>query len=476
MAIQNKAKKKSIKRILIPVIIFVLLAGAGTVYYFWRQTQTVAAQTTTPEYNTATVRLGTLEISADGSGALTPGSEANLSFPVAGKLKSVNVGVGDMVEAGQVLAELADTSTLQTSIIETELNLKLAQQTLDNLTTYAASNLAAARQTFADAEQSYYDALYSVVDQGDKRCEEQTIETYYEDWLTAQNHYNAVVAEGSESDNRYYTYTIVPAEEDMDEAYAAYTYCLGYSDYEIQTSHDDLTIAQSTMETARTSLDALIANNGVDPTDQIEAQLAVAKAELALQEAKDNLAGAVMTAPFAGTVLTVNGSTGDTVDTGTFITIIDLAHPKVDFSADETDLALINVGEATEVTFDALPDLLFKGTVISMNPSLYSTGGYQVLSGVIQLELDDSNKDARLLDGLNASVLIINGRAENVLRVPVEALVDLGDGSYGVMLVGTSGKPRLTVVEIGLMDETYVEIKSGLKQGDVVTTGAVETN
>ena len=38
------------------------------------------------------------------------------------------------------------------------------------------------------------------------------------------------------------------------------------------------------------------------------------------------------------------------------------------------------------------------------------------------------------------------------------------------------GKPRLSVVEIGLMDETYVEIKSGVKQGDVVTTGAVETN
>jgi HlyD family secretion protein len=99
-----------------------------------------------------------------------------------------------------------------------------------------------------------------------------------------------------------------------------------------------------------------------------------------------------------------------------------------------------------------------------------------VLSGVIQLELDDTNQDARLLDGLNASVLIINGRAENVLLVPVEALVDLGDGSYGVMVVGMDGKPRLSVVEIGLMDETYVEIKSGVKQGDVVTTGAVETN
>jgi HlyD family secretion protein len=476
MAIPGKAKKKSVKKILIPIMIVVLLAGAGVVYYFWKQAQTFSAQTTEPEYNTATVRTGTLEISADGSGSLTPGQEVSLSFPVAGKLKAVNVAVGDLVEEGQVLAELADTTSLQTSITEAELTLKLAQKSLDNLTTNAASNLATARQTFADAEQAYYDALYSVVDKSDKRCEDQTIETYYDEWLAAQTHYNSVVAEGSESDNRYYTYTIVPAKETMDKAYAAYTTCLGYTDYEIQTSHDDLTIAQSTMEAARNSLDALTANNGIDPTDQIEAQLAVARAELALQEAKDNLAGAVMTAPFTGTVLTVNGSTGETVDTGAFITIIDLAHPKVDFSADETDLALINVGEATEVTFDALPDLLFRGTVISLNPSLYSTGGYQVLSGVIQLELDDTNQDARLLDGLNASVLIINGRAENVLLVPVEALVDLGDGSYGVMVVGMDGKPRLSVVEIGLMDETYVEIKSGVKQGDVVTTGAVETN
>jgi hypothetical protein len=38
-----------------------------------------------------------------------------------------------------------------------------------------------------------------------------------------------------------------------------------------------------------------------------------------------------------------------------------------------------------------------------------------------------------------------------------------------------NGQPRLKVVEVGLMDYTYAEIKSGLSEGDVVTTGIVET-
>ncbi len=476
MTVQNKPRKKSVKKIVIPVIIVLLLAGGAVGYYFYRQTTTASAATTAPDYNTATVRVGTLEISADGSGTLTPGKTVNLSFPVSGKLAEVNVKMGDVIEQGQVLAKLADITSLQAAVDSANLTLKLAQQALDTLSGDAASSLATARQELADAQQAYYDAKNAVVTKNQTRCEEATIQAYYDTYLAAKHNYEEAVANGSESDYRYYTYTVKPLKTTMDSDYAAYTKCLGYTDYEIQTTHDDLTIAEGTLKTAQSKVDALVANNGIDPTAYAQDQLAVVQAQLALETAKTNLEGAVMTAPISGTVLSVGGETGDMVGTSTFISIIDLAHPLVNFSADESDLALVDVGKSAEVTFDALPDLVFKGTVISMSPSLNSTQGYNVLTGVIQLTLDDTNKDARLLDGLSASVTIISGKAENAVLVPVEALRDLGDGSYGVMVMGSDGKPRLTVVEVGLMDATYAEIKSGLKQGDVVTTGAVETN
>lgn len=95
--------------------------------------------------------------------------------------------------------------------------------------------------------------------------------------------------------------------------------------------------------------------------------------------------------------------------------------------------------------------------------------------GSLELDLADTQSGTRFFEGLSASVEIIGGQAENVLLVPVEAVRDLGDGAYGVFVVQSDGSLRLRPVEVGLMDATYVEIKSGLDLGDTVTTGLAET-
>jgi multidrug efflux pump subunit AcrA (membrane-fusion protein) len=70
---------------------------------------------------------------------------------------------------------------------------------------------------------------------------------------------------------------------------------------------------------------------------------------------------------------------------------------------------------------------------------------------------------------------LVQASAENVLLIPVQALHDLGDGTYSVFVVGSDGQPKMRVVEIGLQDAASVEIKSGLNAGDVVSTGTVQT-
>jgi multidrug efflux pump subunit AcrA (membrane-fusion protein) len=75
--------------------------------------------------------------------------------------------------------------------------------------------------------------------------------------------------------------------------------------------------------------------------------------------------------------------------------------------------------------------------------------------------------------GLNATVDIIAGRAENAVLVPIEALRELDPGEYAVFVV-ENGEPKLRVVQVGLMDITLAEIISGLEAGEVVSTGIVQ--
>ena len=141
---------------------------------------------------------------------------------------------------------------------------------------------------------------------------------------------------------------------------------------------------------------------------------------------------------------------------------------------DEFDLDSIVVGYEADVTFDAFADQVFKGTVTYVSPELVSSGNVKYVYGLVSLDMSSYAKPFNLPLGMNATVEVIGGRAEGVLLVPVEALKTIDEGQYGVFVM-ENGVPKLKVVEVGLMDFTSAEIKSGLNLGDEVTTGIVET-
>jgi multidrug efflux pump subunit AcrA (membrane-fusion protein) len=86
----------------------------------------------------------------------------------------------------------------------------------------------------------------------------------------------------------------------------------------------------------------------------------------------------------------------------------------------------------------------------------------------------DNTIPYELPSGSSASVDVIGGRAKNAVLVPVEALHQIGENKY-TLFVMENGKLRLRVVQVGLQDLTKAEITSGLKTGEIVTTGVVET-
>lgn len=468
----NKKRLKIRKPILIALVTAVVLAGAGLGYTFWKQSSQQAVSTEGPGYYTTQVRRGDLTLSATGSGTLVAGKTANLAFPISGKVETLNVQVGDLVSEGQELAKLQDTSSLQAGLKSAELELKAAKTALEELNNDKGSALANAQIALADAKKALEDARAGKIVAGMERCDHATTTAYYDVYTRAKDQLDALGDGGGSQD--YYLNVILPAKNRVSQAYTTYTYCAGFTDYEIESSQATLTLAEAAVKKAEETLKTLQENGGLDPDSLAEAENKVANAQAAYDEASRNLENATLTAPFDGTVQSVAGLAGDEVDTDTFISIVDLLHPRIQFAVDETDMDKVVTGNMAQVVFDAYPDNVFTGTVTQVNPALTEVSGYQVLQGVIELDLSDVPASYRFLNGMNATVEITGGESKGALLVPVESVHDLGDGQYAVFVL-SSGKLRLQVVEVGLMDATYVEIKSGLSLGDVVSTGALET-
>jgi HlyD family secretion protein len=214
--------------------------------------------------------------------------------------------------------------------------------------------------------------------------------------------------------------------------------------------------------------------NYPDPLDVAVAEAKVTSAEAALADAQETQLIVDLVAPIGGTVLNINGTVGEDVGTSAIITIADLAQPMLQVYLDETDFDKAIVGYVAEVTFDAYPDDLFTGQVVQVDPSLSNSLGASLVVLLVQLDPLELDQPQRLPLGMSATVDIIAGRATNAVLVPVEAVRDLGDGTYAVFVMENE-QPVLRVVTIGITDLTYIEITSGLSAGETVTTGIVET-
>ena len=471
----GKAKiSKQLKKWILPAAAIVVVAAGVGGYLIWKQANTAQAASGST-LNTALVRTGDLTLSASGSGTLVAGQQADLSFPIAGEVGAVHVRVGDSVTKGQVLAELADTSALEANLAAADLNLKLAQKTLDDLSLNAPVALAEAQVALVTAQENYVDAQNSLKKEGYTRCDSDTTAAYKERYEFLKSRQDEIEKGWNGTDSEYYLNRIVPAKTETAKALANYVYCQGYNESEIVDSQAVLTAAEVALKKAQATLETLQANDGIDPIELAKANNARAEAQVAYNKAADDLANASLTAPFDGTVLSVAGEAGKTANTGVFISLIDLSHPKVNFSIDESDMDKAAVGNAVNVVFDALPDDIFTGQVIEVTPSLISTGGYQVLTGVIQIELSDAQSADKLIEGLNASVEIVAAEAKNAVLVPLDALRDLGDGTYSVFVADALGALKMRVVTIGIQDDYYAQVLTGLEGGETVSTGLVET-
>lgn len=473
-------KRMSRKGILITVSAIIILAGGGFAY---SQLQSVDEDTaTTPEMQTYKVRRGDLTIVASGTGTLISENAIQLGFGTSGEIAELFVSLGDEVAAGDVLAIQDDRHQLAANITAAELVILEAQDALDSLYENADLVEAKAKLALAEAEETRDNAEYIwQVNQAGQRASEATM-------IIAEA--NLVIAQSNleRSQDKLNNYSSAPAN-DPNKAHAQISYAnamnqvstalrnlnwyTGHPDEIEQSMLDaELAIAEANFIAAQHSFDHV--QDGPPTEDIQKAELTLANAQTQLQTAQEIHDLSTMRAPFTGTILEITAAAGESV-TKDFITLADLSQPALVVYLDETDMNLIGVDYEIEVIFDAFPDDVFTGSILRVNPALFSSGNTKMVQAFAELTPSDSFDYATLLLGLNAAVEVIAGQAENAILVPYEALRDLGEGEYAVFVVDDDGELKMRMVEVGIMDYLSVEIVAGLEAGEIVSTGIVET-
>ena len=195
--------------------------------------------------------------------------------------------------------------------------------------------------------------------------------------------------------------------------------------------------------------------------DEAENNFKVAEASLQLAQAK--LAKTDIKAPFSGIIGLRSVSVGDYVKEGADLVNLEAIDPlKVDFRVPETYLRQIQVGQALQLTLDALPGKIYNGKVVAVNP-LIDTAGRSV---VIRAQV--GNQDTTLRPGMFARVRLITKESADAMVLPEQALVPQGSEQYVFKV--QDGKAARVKIETGQRRDSKVEVLSGLAPGDLVVT------
>jgi membrane fusion protein (multidrug efflux system) len=195
--------------------------------------------------------------------------------------------------------------------------------------------------------------------------------------------------------------------------------------------------------------------------DEAENNLKVAEASVQLAEAK--LAKTDIRAPFSGIIGLRSVSVGDYVKEGADLVNLESIDPlKVDFRVPETYMRQVQVGQALEVTLDALPGKTFDGKVIAVNPLIDAAGRSVVIRAQVR------NQDTTLRPGMFTRVRLLTREHTDALVLPEQALVPQGTEQFVFKVV--NGKVARVKIETGQRRDSKVEVLSGLSLGDTVVT------
>ena len=167
-----------------------------------------------------------------------------------------------------------------------------------------------------------------------------------------------------------------------------------------------------------------------------------------------------------GLVSSVNIAEGDTINTNmTLASIMDSSEVYVSVAVAEEDISSLSVGQEAAVTFSAYENAEISGEIdtIAVEPSRSSGSvSYEVTVKVTPSE------NITVYEGMTCDVTFLQKQVSDVIYVNIQAVKYIGNGKSAVLVYDSRGNVTEKEVVTGFTDGRYVEIISGLEQGDVV--------
>lgn len=202
--------------------------------------------------------------------------------------------------------------------------------------------------------------------------------------------------------------------------------------------------------------------------DLARVQAQADQARAALQAANTLLNETDIRAPRAGTVYSLPVRQGQFVNVGDLIVAVaDLRQVQARAFVDEPDIGRLHSGQQVEVTWDAIPGRVWRGTLTRVPTNVTTRGTRNV--GEITCAVD--NSDGKLLPNVNVSVLVVTARDENALTVPREAIHQDEAGAFVYEVV--NDRLKRTSIQPGISNLTRTEAVKGLSDNAVVALGTL---
>jgi multidrug efflux pump subunit AcrA (membrane-fusion protein) len=472
--IQPRRRRWRLLWIVLSVLLVLLLAGSGLVY--WLDTRTPAIQ-----YTQATATIDNMSTKISATGPVQANAQYNVSFATAGQISEIDAQVGQQVKQGQLLAKLTvDMSTLQDAVNQAKLGVTSAQDSLN--AAYTSLNNA---QTSANNQYNQNAAALTVA-----QDQEQT------DITTCQTEKNPPANCQQVAQDKY-----AQTKSQLDASNASAQNQVSNAQNQIVSAQDALNKANDTLQTAQNNLNS--ANTS-----------------------------STLNAPADGTIVSINGAVNQTVNssgnvpatsgtTQPFIVLMDLGKLSIAAQVNEVDIGNVQNGQPAQFTVAAYPNVTFRANVSAINIIGQTTSN--IVNYPVTLAVDpNSLQNTRLYPGMTATASITTAQRIGALLLPVSALsypaialqngeisrsaftslggntrTSQGNGSSssgsasggsasGGNTSGTSnqhlvlqlrnGKLTPVIITTGLNNGQYVEVLSGLKEGDQVVVGQTGGN
>ena len=437
----------------------------------------------------STEKKGELQVTVYGSGSLDPASTKDVYNEAEGTVESINVEVGDTVKAGDTLLKLSSTD-LETEISTLQADLFTAQVTLsevrDSGTDYYVYAPSAGTVKLIDDVEEDDDisvimkttGYLCIISRDDKMKVEFdplsdgtfTVGDKVSVWID-----NAEV-EGvvDQVDGLGGRISVTVADDDYDIGTAALVTTLqgekiGEGVLEVNMPVPVTSIG-GTIDTVYYEDNDSVASGaklfyvtGRIPSAELqEALYTYDEARTALDNALTDQENLTIKAPIDGVITAVNASVGQYLEkassTSAAVSMQSDSQFNVVASVDELDIPKIQVGQEVNVEIDAFPNQTFTGKVTKISGVGTVSGG--VATYTVTVALDGAQG---LMDGMTASINIVTTDIQDALLVPVEAVSTSNNQNYVTLASGQTSN-----VTIGASNDEYVQILTGVEEGDQV--------